>query len=189
METTEEERQQWAAMLQRFFQIRQPATRAEGLDTQKAKEQESKRQKRIPRLSSLDLLCALDYQLRCVCGFGLAGFLKTSEGGAPYSPHRDRVLTIASDEASSNIALVCWLQWHAQVRLVHTRDPFHRACNACQDAVKRAGLWWVVVLSTVLLLQLGPWTLGRVGVVAKVVQSPSIARCCLSCCPALRAMP
>ena len=81
METTEEERQQWAAMLQRFFQVRQPATRAEGLDTQKAKEQDSRSRKRVPRLSSQDLLCALDYQLRCVCGFGLAGFAGSSRGG------------------------------------------------------------------------------------------------------------
>jgi hypothetical protein len=117
------------------------------------------RPEKVFRLSSQDLLTALDGQLRATAGFGLGAFRPApSEEPVPYASHRARVLTLCTDEASSNIALVCWMQWQAKLRVCHFRDPFHREWRDCQDAIKRAGLWHCVLLSTVLYnLSHGPW--------------------------------
>jgi len=127
------------------------------LETTKGKAKAKPRQ--VPRLAALDLLVALDSQVEVVVGAGLAQFVPdVGAAMVPYAPHRRKVLTIVADEASSNLSLLHWLQWKTQLRMVHMRDPLHRELNDVTDALKKAGLWSVVLLTTVVFnLAYGPW--------------------------------
>ena len=65
---------------------------------------------------------------------------------------------MVTDEASSDLSMVHWLLWKAQVRLVHFRDPLRRQWNDATNAIKRAALWSTVLLSTIVYnLAYGPW--------------------------------
>ena len=97
--------------------------------------------------------------MEVVIGAGLAQFVPdVGAAMVPYAPHRHKVLTIVADKASSNLSLFHWLQWKTQLRMVHMRDPLHREWNDVTDALKKAGLWSVVLLTTVVFnLAYGPW--------------------------------
>jgi len=141
----------------RLFFARDSEHHPTPLGTTKGKAKAKPRQ--VPRLAALDLLVALDSQVEVVVGAGLAQFvLDVGAAMVPYAPHRRKVLTIVADEASSNLSLFHRLQWKTQLRMVHMRDPLHRELNDVMDALKKAGLWSVVLLTTVVFnLAYGPW--------------------------------
>lgn len=114
---------------------------------------------KVCRLAALDLLVALDTQVEAIVGVGLAQFVPDLGAALPpYAPHRQKLLTAITDEASSNLALCHWLMWKTQLRMVHMRDPLHREWNDVTDALEKAGLWSVVLLTTVVFnLAYGPW--------------------------------
>ena len=114
---------------------------------------------KVCRLAALDLLVALDTQVEAIVGVGLAQFVPDLGAALPpYAPHRQKLLTAITDEASSNLALCHWLMWKTQLRMVHMRGPLHREWNDVTDALEKAGLWSVVLLTTVVFnLAYGPW--------------------------------
>ena len=54
---------------------------------------------------------------------------------------------------------MCWyLAYHIKSRVVFVRDILHREWNDCTLALRQAGLWWVVLLTTVVFnFPFGPW--------------------------------
>ena len=101
-------------------------------------------------MAASDLATALDCQVEGVLGVGLSHFLPQGSAEAVgYGLYRPPVLTMVTDEAGSNLSMVHWLLWQAQVRLVHSGEPLHRQWNEATNAIKRAGLWSTVLLSTI----------------------------------------
>ena len=102
----------------------------------------------------------MDNALRHLRGSGLAAFLPTApgEGQPPVALSRRPCLVLSFDEGSPNLALSYWLLYKARIRALAIRDVFHREWNDCQGAVKGAGLWWVVIATTLIYnLGYGPW--------------------------------
>ena len=158
-ETTEAEKSAWANALRALVSRAQSQAPAPDETAGKGSRSAPAKPRKIPRLSALDLLTALDTQLEYTLGRGVAQFVP--QGPAlDTQPERlgSPVLILCSDEASSNLSLVHWLQWKKGVRLVHLRDPLHREWNDVTDAIRKAGLWSTVLLSSVVFnLAFGPW--------------------------------
>eukprot|EP00974_Lingulodinium_polyedra_P040874 3928536-Lingulodinium_polyedra.AAC.1 len=73
-------------------------------------------------------------------GIGLVAFAPDAPGSADPLPSRP-LLCLHYDEASSNLSLIMWMVYKAQMRVFPCRDIFHRQWNDTQLAVKQAGLW------------------------------------------------
>ena len=99
---------------------------------------------------------ALDKALFVARGHGLAIFVcrvweEREFGSRP-------LLVLYMDEASCNMAMSQWMLYHSNLRVIRIRDIFHREWNDVQLALKQAGLWWVVVLTSVAFnFVYGPW--------------------------------
>ena len=111
LDTSAEEKKAWATQLRRVLLKDTAGSHEEAGQVAKAT-----RPEKVFRLRSLDLLAALGGQLRATAGFGLGAFR--------LSRLRRQCLTpaiasgsLCTDEASSNIALVCWMQWQAKLRV------------------------------------------------------------------------
>eukprot|EP00969_Alexandrium_andersonii_P329591 14565143-Alexandrium_andersonii.AAC.1 len=62
------------------------------------------------------------------------------------------------DQGSPGFAGWWYLAYSLKARVVLLHDPFHRQWNDAKGAIKEAGLWWVVLLSTICHnLAYGPW--------------------------------
>ena len=71
------------------------------------------------------------------------------------------LLVLHFDEGSPNQALYCWMQYQARLRVIGVRDIYHREWNDVTLALRQAGLWRYVVLSSILFnLPYGPWNGG-----------------------------
>ena len=75
------------------------------------------------------------------------------------SPLADRPLLILHmDEGSPGYAAYWYCAYHLQLRLFLVRDVFHREWNDSMNAIKQAGLWWIILLRSVTFnLCYGPW--------------------------------
>ena len=101
-------------------------------------------------------LKALDGNLRSILGAGLELFDAAADpvqlGTLP------RTLVLHTDEASTNVAMACWLLCKSGLRVMYTRDPFHRAWNDCKNSLIQAGQYWVALLCRVVFnLPYGPY--------------------------------
>ena len=109
------------------------------------------------RLAASRLTRSVDHALRNARGKGLDAFLADAPGSdAPLGQRPS--LNLFFDEASPNIAMYLWLAYHKKLRVVGIRDIFHRQWNDVMNAIKAAGLWWAVLLTSVAFnLPYGPW--------------------------------
>ena len=54
--------------------------------------------------------------------------------------------------------MVWYLKYFTGARLTFLRDPFHRGWNDSSQALKRTGLWWVVLYTAIIAnVADGPW--------------------------------
>ena len=97
----------------------------------------------------------LDYLLFLLLGEGLNRFSPSPT----TSPVEDRpLLVLHLDEGSPGYAMCWYLAYHIKSRVVFVRDILHRVWNDCTLALRQAGLWWVVLLTTVVFnFPFGPW--------------------------------
>ena len=87
LDTSAEEKKAWATQLRRVLLKDTAGSHEEAGQVAKAT-----RPEKVFRLRSLDLLAALDGQLRATAGFGLGAFrLAPSEEAVPYASNRVRV--------------------------------------------------------------------------------------------------
>ena len=109
-----------------------------------------------PRSSAYVTAKALDHMLQLVLGCGLVRFVY--DPAARWVDRALPVLVLHGDEASPNLSMACWLMYKAKVRCIWMRDIYHRAWNDVSITLRRAGLWWVVLLGRVVFnLPYGPW--------------------------------
>ena len=118
-----EEFQLWQSgrMEETFFAAEAPPVA--GADGRPKKKRKVAVTRALPRHSACVQLRALDKVLRQRTGAGPEQFPGTPEGEVPLLPLR--TLVLHTDEASSNLALVCWLAYRSGIRVLFTRDPFH----------------------------------------------------------------
>ena len=78
-----------------------------------------------------------------------------------YKPSSDSFACasdIHMDEASPSYAMWWYLFFHCRLRMVLVRDVFHRQWNDAKLTLIRKGLWWVVLLTTVMFnMPFGPY--------------------------------
>ena len=100
---------------------------------------------------------AIDNTLFQTRGVGLSAFTREAPGmDASFS--RRPLLTLHYDECSVNLSLWAWAAYCKQMRIMAIRDVFHREWNDVKLALKAAGLWWVVLLTTIaFILPFGAW--------------------------------
>ena len=100
LDTSAEEKKALATQLRRVLL----KDTKDSQETETGQVTKTTRPEKFFRLSAHDLLTALDSQLRATAGFGLGAFRPApSEETVPYTSSRVRVLTLCTDEASSNI--------------------------------------------------------------------------------------
>ena len=101
-------------------------------------------------------LKALDGVLRQRTGRGLEALDPAIEQRPVSFPPPTLVLHM--DEASTNVTMVYWMQYAAGLRVLFTRDPFHRYWNDAKAALVQVGQYWAVLLCRVVFnLPYGPW--------------------------------
>ena len=70
-------------------------------------------------------------------------------------PH---ALILNLDEGSSGFAMSWFTSFKLKLRFAFIRDPFHREWNDVKGALSDNGVWWCVLLSSMLFnLPFGPW--------------------------------
>ena len=109
----------------------------------------------LVRKSCADYVEALERVLYFMFQLNLASFgpAATLAGGGP-----PKTLVLVQDQGGCGYALSWYLLYHAKLRMVVFHDIFHREWNDVRGGLKSAGLWWAVLLSTVVLnLNYGPW--------------------------------
>ena len=100
---------------------------------------------------------ALDNALTHTLGAGLDTYTNEA-GGNDEDVSGKPLLVLHFDEASSNLALFCWMYYHLRLRVIGMRDIFHREGNDVLLALKSSGLWYVILITTVVFnLPCGPW--------------------------------
>ena len=111
--------------------------------------------KRHVRKSAFRYVRALDHVLQLSLGHGLVTYIP----GPTPAPLKDRpLLTLVQDEGPQGLAAACFLQNHLKASVVTLHDVFHREWNDTKGALKAAGLWWVVLLTTCTFnVAFGPW--------------------------------
>ena len=110
------------------------------------------------RTGALGTLRALDNALATTRKRGLSAFLPNPEADEGQPLHKRPTLVLHYDEASPNLAMGMWLAYKAKLRVVTMRDIFHREWNDVQLAIKGVGLWYVVLLTSLVFnLVYGPW--------------------------------
>ena len=107
------------------------------------------------RKSAYRQMRTLDYLLFLLLGEGLSRFSPSPT----TSPVEDRpLLVLHLDEGSPGYAMCWYLAYHIKYRVVFVGDILHREWNDCTLALRQAGLWWVVLLTTVVFnFPFGPW--------------------------------
>ena len=100
-----------------------------------------------PRHAAHLELKALDKVIKARTGLGLEPFGAGSTEGA--YPHRTLVLHM--DEASVNLSAFCFLAFRKRLRVLFTRDPFHRAWNDAKLALSSTNQFWVTLLCRVVM--------------------------------------
>ena len=112
--------------------------------------------KSAPRKQAQVELRALDGLLRKRLDRGLEFFLP-GESPAGYDSVPP-VLVLHTDEASTNISLLSWLQWSLKARTLFCRDPYRRPWNDSKLALQDCGQYWAVLLARVAFnLPYGLW--------------------------------
>ena len=108
------------------------------------------------RLSSFDIVCALDRQLMIASGHGLKLFeaLKTE----PALDERSH-LTLCWDTGSDNVCASSYLLNAKRLRCSVFWDPLHKIWRAIWMGVRRAGLYSAVLVGGIIAnLERGPWS-------------------------------
>ena len=109
------------------------------------------------RKSAFALFRALDDALTQGRTVGLSAFTRFARDTVLCLSKRP-LLVLFFDECSVNLAAVNWAAYKGQLRIIGIRDIFHRENNDVSLALKRADLWHVVILTTVVFnLPYGPW--------------------------------
>ena len=122
----------------------------------------AKGRKRLHRVASRDLMCALDAQLRQMTGEGLASYVPTTASYAAGGPWP--TLTLCCDQASDNQCVNWYLQGKVRASVVCIWDPNHRCWNDVRLSLVNSGLWLLLLLLLVPLnLTSGPWGTGAFG--------------------------
>ena len=120
------------------------------------------------RQSALAHIRALDHQLLLAVGVGLIAYAVAAgvkdldiviaylmEGVIPP------ILCIHLDEGSPAYAMTWFLANHEDIRIISTRDIYHREWNDIKLALSKANLWHVVIMMTVVYnMPHGPWDSG-----------------------------
>lgn len=106
-----------------------------------------------------DYFVALDHILHLVYGKSLATFCPPPDQPAPPQPLSQRpTLVMWQDEGSPGFALSWYLLFHCKARYLPIRDPLHREWNDLKGALRQAGVWWVVLWTSIVYnLNYGPW--------------------------------
>ena len=118
---------------------------------------------KVLRMSALTYLRVLNKTLNTVFGTGVEMFVQEKiEKVGPYAKWFEscdiRVLVMHLDEGSQAYSTGWFLMNHLKINIVVMRDIYHREWNDCKLAISDSDLWWVVMLSTIVLnLPHGPW--------------------------------
>lgn len=128
---------------------------------------ESTRQRAIQRRAAHWWIRCLHAMLIRMCGFGLDVFCsgETTEAvralvGCTETEFlaRGRILTVSLDQHSVGWASCFFLKRAPKLNIVGIGDFAHRVWNDCEVSLGRAGLWEVVLLSSVLFnINFGPY--------------------------------
>ena len=110
------------------------------------------------RQSAYHMMRTLDKALLIMLGVGFAYFMhSTDEEDKRHHEGYHPTLVMHFDEASQGFAMI-WYLLDLPMRIVPIRDPFHREWNDCRLALSRSELWWVVLITSVVVnLPFGPW--------------------------------
>ena len=131
--------------------------RAKRRDGQGQSEGQSKA-KLAPRKAAQANCQALDNALRHGVKRSLSEFMPMPEESCDKRLHQRPLLCLHFDEASPNLSMAQWLVSSLKARVCWLRDPFHREWNDCSLALKAAGLWSNVLVTSLLHnLPYGPW--------------------------------
>ena len=69
-----------------------------------------------------------------------------------------KVLVMHLDEGSQAYSATWFIAYHLGLSFVCMRDIYHREWNDCKLALSDTGVWWVVMLTTIILnMPHGPW--------------------------------
>ena len=111
------------------------------------------------RQSAYHEMRALDKVLTTMLGLGLVFFLHTDdEDGVRDRDDFYPTLVLHFDEASQGFAMIWYLLYALPMRIVPVRDVFHREWNDARLALSGSQLWWVVLITTIVVnLPFGPW--------------------------------
>ena len=113
------------------------------------------------RSSVLKQMKGLDKLLCNAFTFGLSHFVVPENQkwtGLAWGEAFPRTLIVSMDQASTGFAAIWFLNYHLYLRCMATYDPFHREWNDARLAVSDEGLWWVILMSTIVYnMPHGPW--------------------------------
>lgn len=105
---------------------------------------------------------ALDHQLFVTTGYGLL-YYATTVGASialAYLYHNTipRTLVLHLDEGSPAYSMTWFLVFSCRLRMIPIRDIHHRIWNDIKNSINDAGLWHIILLTTVVFnMPFGPW--------------------------------
>ena len=113
------------------------------------------------RSSALKQMKGLDKLLCNALTLGLSHFVVLENQkwtGLAWGEAFPRTLIVSMDQASNGFAAIWFPNYHLYLRCMATYDPFHREWNDARLAVSDEGLWWVILMSTIVYnMPHGPW--------------------------------
>ena len=153
---TAQDQTAWLEQQRLFLRKRsRPKTKAQA----KRKGRQPKAAKAVvhERLAAFNLFRGLDHAMKEGADIDLSNF--TREAAGAETPLCDRpLMSLHYDECSANLAMYLYMAYALKMRVVAFRDIFHREWNDVRLALQSAGVWWAVLLSTLIFnFPHGPW--------------------------------
>ena len=114
----------------------------------------------LVRKAARDYLQALDHVLVRTAGKSLGAYAGpcSEEEATAAAPASRQVLVLCQDEGPLGFALHWYLMYFLKLRMVGLRDVFHREWNDIKLGLQQAGVWWCVLLTSIVYnMAYGPW--------------------------------
>ena len=146
-DATSEAAEAWRELQALYFNPPATPAAAVGKAAAKAKAKpQARRAKQVQRKQAYRYLRTLDYLLLLALGCGLRAFLPDEPTPAGWAHQPARVLNM--DQGSPAFAITWYLEYHLGARFLCVRNAFHREWNDIRGAIRDAGLWWVILLTS-----------------------------------------
>ena len=117
------------------------------------------------RKTARDILQALDHQFYLTTRVGRARFV-VPYGVLPESPNASNIpgtLVLCQDKGCPGYAINWYLMYACSLMLVTLRNIFRREWDDVTNAIKTSGMWFAVLLASVVYnVHYGPWDGGNV---------------------------